>query len=142
DQDDQQQRQPGLDQAEDRAALGHLDVVALGQVALGVLLLQRGGELLALVADPGGLQRLPLLGRDLDGLVGVDQQGRLDLAALDKADYLRRVGLLVRRARARVAVQEEEQQEDDENSDERPAEVALQIHRRTTALVAGRTLLT
>src|SRR5258708_32588868 len=52
------------------------------------------------------------------------------------------VDRLVRGARAGVPVQEEDQQQDNEDGNERPAEGALHIHRRTAAPVAGRPLLT
>src|SRR5215831_13892793 len=124
-QDDQHVGQEADDQAQHRVAAGHDDVVALRRHVL----LQFGGQLLALVADPARLVVPAVLGDDLDGLVLVGEDGRLDVAVLDLLHDIRRVLLRVRGAAVGIRKHDEEEQQHHKDRYEGPAEIALQIHR-------------
>src|SRR6185437_15412194 len=85
---------------------------------------------------------LPTGGGDLDRLVGVGQDGALDLMALDLRDHRGRVYLLVGLAGPGQPEDEQEHNDNKEDGEHPSAEDALQIHRRTAPLVSGRSLLT
>src|SRR6478752_3762496 len=87
---------------------------------------------LPLVTDPARLVVLAVLGDDLDGLVLVRQDGRLDVVGLDLLHDIRRVLLCIRGAAVGIRKHDEEEQQHHKDRYEGPAEIALQIHRCTT----------
>ena len=89
---------------------GMLTLYPCGRLPFIELVLQLILKLQALAGDPGRLEVLAVLGRDLDRLVLVDDQRALDLALIDELHDLGGVNLLVRAARIRIVEHEKQQQ--------------------------------
>src|SRR5690606_31215475 len=74
------------------------------------------------------LALLAVLERDLDLLVLVGEQRRLDVAVLDVGDDGGGVHLLVPAAAVEELEQHDEQHADEEHPDQRSAEITLDVH--------------
>ncbi|GAA3298777.1 hypothetical protein GCM10020295_35220 [Streptomyces cinereospinus] len=135
DDDDQDEGQQRQQDADERVLLGRGDRVSVRDLLVLVLVLQRAGEVGALVTDVARLDLgavldlLAVLERDLDGLlVTGGQLGRLDLVVTDRLDDLAGVHRLVAPGRADDLHQHDHGKDGQHDPHDRPTEVSLHVH--------------
>ncbi len=125
----QDERQQGAQQAPQHACLRDLDVVALGECAGVLLLLQLALQLDALALDVLRADQVVVLQRELDllGLTTDDLRG-LDVPGVDLRDDLRGVDALEPAAGVEHPGEHDRGEHEDEDPEQRASEQSLCVH--------------
>jgi hypothetical protein len=132
---DEDEGKQGQQNAHEGVLLRRRNRVAVRDLLVLELVLQRAGDGDALVADVARLDLravldlLAVLELDLDGLlVAGGQLGRLDLVLIDRLDDLARVHRLVAAGRADDLHQHDHGKDGQHDPHDRPTEVSLHVH--------------